>query len=47
MARKEYEVGGKRFLIEEGEQPADAVECKPVEVKAKTPANKARSVSNK
>ena len=47
---KKYIVNGKKYLYEEGEQPAGAVEAKAkeeVQDKAKKPANKARRAKTK
>lgn len=49
---KIYEIDGKQWQFEEGEQPACAVEVKkkavdPPETKAVKPSNKARAVKTK
>jgi len=47
MALKEYRLPGGTFQFEEGEQPANAELVVAPVVKAKTPANKARTPENK
>lgn len=49
---KIYEIDGKQWQFEEGEQPAGAVEVKekavdPPKTKAMKPSNKARAVKTK